>query len=58
MTALDQTAQRLRSGIIWLAFAGALVLATASAWRLHVFGFNPTLDEVLQLSICGRSLNK
>jgi hypothetical protein len=58
MTVSHQTGQRLRSGIIWLAFAAALALATAPAWRLHVFGFNPTLDEVLQLSICGGALNK
>jgi hypothetical protein len=51
MTLSNQNGQRLRSGIIWLAFAAALVLATAPAWRLHVFSFNPTLDQLLQLSI-------
>jgi hypothetical protein len=58
MSASNQPGQRLRSGTIWLAFAAALVLATAPAWSLHVFGFNPTLDEILQLSICSGTLNK
>lgn len=58
MTLSDQNGQRLRSGLIWLAFAAALVLATAPAWRLHVFGSNPTLDQLLQLSICGGTFNK
>jgi hypothetical protein len=44
---------RVQNGIIWLAFAGALALATAPVWRLWIFGFNPTLDQLLQLAICG-----
>ena len=49
-------AGRVQNGIIWLAFAGALVLATAPVWRLWVFGFNPTIDQLLQLAICGGPL--
>jgi hypothetical protein len=41
----------IRNGLIWSAFAVALVLATAPVWRLWVFGFNPTLDELLAI-IC------
>jgi hypothetical protein len=51
-------ASRVQNGIIWFAFAGALILATAPSWRLWVFGFNPTLDELLQLAICGGSLDR
>lgn len=46
-------APRFQNGIIWCAFAAALVLATAPVWRLWLFGFYPTLDQLLQLSICG-----
>jgi hypothetical protein len=48
----------LRTGLAWVFFAGALLLATAPVWRLQVFGFNPTLDELLQLSICGWPLKQ
>jgi hypothetical protein len=47
---------RFANGIVWSAFAGAFVLATAPVWRLWVFGFNPTLDQLLQLAICGGPL--
>jgi hypothetical protein len=40
---------RLRNGVIWVAFALALIVATAPVWRLWVFGFNPTLDDLLQI---------
>lgn len=43
------TAQRVINGVVWFAFAGAIVLATAPVWRLWVFGFNPTLDEMLRI---------
>ena len=49
---------RLRTGIAWVFFALALLFETAPVWRLQVFGFNPTLDELLQLSICGGTLKK
>ena len=43
-----------RAGLIWTAFGAALVLATAPVWRLWVFGFNPTLDQLLQIICTGR----
>lgn len=43
------TARRITDGIIWFAFAAGAVLATAPVWRLWVFGFNPTLDEMLRI---------
>ena len=49
---------RPRTGLAWVFFTLALLLATAPVWRLQVFGFNPTLDELLQLSICGGTLKK
>lgn len=47
------SAAGLRTGLIWTAFAGASVLATAPLWRLWVFGFNPTLDELLRIICTG-----
>ena len=44
----------VRAGVVWAAFGAALVLATAPAWRLWVFGFNPTLDQLLQIICTGR----
>ena len=38
---------------IWMLFVAGTVIATAPVWRIYAFGFNPTLDEALQLSICG-----
>lgn len=49
--------QSVRDGLMWSAFAAALVLATAPVWRMWLFGFNPTLDQLLQLAICGGKLN-
>jgi hypothetical protein len=46
-------ASRFQNGVIWFGFAGALILATAPVWRLWVFGFNPTIDQLVQLAICG-----
>jgi hypothetical protein len=43
----------LTNGLIWLMFGAALLVATAPIWRMWMFGFNPTVDQVLQLSICG-----
>jgi hypothetical protein len=42
------------SGFIWVAFAAAVALAMAPVWRLWLFGFNPTLDELLQIICSGR----
>ena len=44
---------RVQTASIWAAFGVAVVLATAPVWRLWVVGFNPTLDELLQV-ICTR----
>ncbi len=44
---------RRADALVWAFFASAVVLATAPVWRHAVFGFNPTFDELLQLSICG-----
>jgi hypothetical protein len=46
-------ASRIQNRVIWLGFAGAVILATAPVWRLWILGFHPTIDEVLQLAICG-----
>jgi hypothetical protein len=43
-----------RNGLVWAAFGLALILATAPVWRLWVFGFNPTLDEMLQIICSGQ----
>lgn len=56
MTSQSATSQVL-NGLIWLAFTLALVLATAPVWRIWLFGFNPTLDQLLQLSICGGTID-
>ena len=48
VTARPDIRPRLRSGLVWILFAGALLLATAPVWRLWAFGFNPRLDELLQ----------
>lgn len=45
--------RRAKNAVIWSAFAIAVVIATAPVWRYTVFGFNPTFDQLLQLSICG-----
>ena len=38
---------------VYALFAAALVAATFPIWRLWFFGFNPTLDELLQLRCFG-----
>ena len=40
---------RMANAGIWFAFAAGVILATAPVWRLWVFGFNPTLDEMLRI---------
>jgi hypothetical protein len=49
----DQSRRPIGNALIWLAFAGAFAIATAPVWRQGIFGFDPTLDQLLQLSICG-----
>jgi hypothetical protein len=41
------------NAVIWMLFVAGAVIATAPVWRVYAFGFNPSLDEALQLSICG-----
>jgi hypothetical protein len=36
-------------------FAGAVVLPTAPVWQRAIFGFNPTLDQVLSIVACRTS---
>jgi len=38
---------RIWNGVTWLAFATGLVLATAPVWNRLLFGFDPTLDQLL-----------
>jgi hypothetical protein len=40
--------------VVWLTFAGLVVIATAPVWRFAVFGFNPALDDLLSL-VCSAS---
>ena len=44
---------RFTNGFVWFAFAAAVVLATAPVWGLWVFGFNPTLAEMLRIVCTG-----
>ena len=49
---LNEALQRIKAAparVVYLLFALALVVATAPAWRFVVLGFNPTLDDLLQL---------
>jgi hypothetical protein len=40
---------------MWLVFALGLVLATSPVWQRPVYGFNPTLDELLKIALCRSS---
>lgn len=40
------------NGLMWGAFALALVVTTAPVWQRAVYGFNPTLDELLRVALC------
>jgi hypothetical protein len=51
---VDNVIASFRNGLVWAAFGLALILATAPVWRLWVFGFNPTLDEMLQIICSGQ----
>lgn len=37
---------------IWAFFFAGLVLATAPVWQRAVYGFNPTLDQLLEVALC------
>jgi hypothetical protein len=39
----------LRKALPWIVFGLGLALATAPVWRLLLLGFNPTLDDLLQI---------
>jgi hypothetical protein len=45
--------RRLPVAAMYGVFGGLLVLATMPVWRLWLFGFNPTLDELLSLRCLG-----
>ena len=42
-------ASSLRKALPWIVFGLGLALATAPVWRLLLLGFNPTLDDLLQI---------
>jgi len=39
--------------VVYGLFAAAAVVATFPTWRLWLFGFNPTLDDLLRLRCFG-----
>jgi hypothetical protein len=39
--------------VVYVVFAVGVVAATFPVWRLWLFGFNPTLDELLRLRCFG-----
>jgi hypothetical protein len=41
---------------IWAAFGLGAVLATRPVWSYLLFGFNPTLDDILSLRCFGLPL--
>jgi hypothetical protein len=43
------------NGLLWVAFALGIVLATTPVWQRAVYGFNPTLDELLRVALCQRA---
>ena len=45
--------QAVTNALVWSAFALALVVATSPIWQRAVYGFNPTLDDVLRVALCG-----
>ena len=40
------------TALVWSGFALALVVATAPVWQRAVYGFNPTLDDLLRVALC------
>jgi hypothetical protein len=43
------SAPGLREVLTWMLFGLALMLVTEPVWRLLLVGFNPTLDDLLQI---------
>ncbi|AHB47699.1 hypothetical protein W911_03595 [Hyphomicrobium nitrativorans NL23] len=41
----------LPNEMIWLLFGFGALLATAPVWRLAIYGYNPSVDELLRV-IC------
>jgi len=54
MTIGLMASRRLRNGCVWLLFGAGVVVATSPVWRRLAFGFNPTLDQALQIVCMGR----
>jgi len=52
MIQLPETVRRAVTPLIWILFGLAVLAATAPVWQRAVYGFNPTLDEVLRLTLC------
>lgn len=52
MTPLLKPVRRALTPLIWLLFGLAVEAATAPVWQRAAYGFNPTLDEILRLTIC------
>ena len=44
--------QSVINGLIWGAFALALIGGTAPVWQRAAYGFNPTLDDLLRVALC------
>jgi hypothetical protein len=44
----------VRNGLIWATFGMAVLVATMPMWRFWIFGFNPTLDELLSIMCTSR----
>ncbi|WP_200950885.1 hypothetical protein [Rhizobium sp. Root1220] len=45
--------RELRTALIWAGFGLGLVFATRPVWSFLLFGFNPTLDDLLSLRCFG-----
>jgi len=52
MIPLSKPLRRALTPLIWVLFGLAVVAATGPVWQRTVYGFNPTLDEILRLTIC------
>lgn len=44
--------QSVINGLVWIGFTLALVVATAPVWQRAVYGFNPTLSDLLRVALC------